>query len=37
MADLGLPERGAHDAFNDALMTAMIYVKLTAGIQSKKG
>ncbi|WP_404378787.1 3'-5' exonuclease [Caenispirillum salinarum] len=28
MKDLGLPERGAHDAFNDALMTALIYVKL---------
>jgi DNA polymerase-3 subunit epsilon len=29
MEDLALPERDAHDAFNDALMTAMIYVKLT--------
>lgn len=26
--DLGIPERPEHDAFNDALMTAMMYVKL---------
>lgn len=26
---LALPEREAHDAFNDALMTALVYVKLT--------
>lgn len=30
LRDLGLPERAAHDAFNDALMTALMYVKLTA-------
>ncbi len=28
MEDLNLPERPEHDAFNDALMTAMMYVKL---------
>lgn len=28
MTDLDLPRRPAHDAFNDALMTAMMYVKL---------
>lgn len=28
MRDLDLPILGKHDAFNDALMTAMIYVKL---------
>lgn len=28
LADLKLPKLGKHDAFNDALMTAMIYVKL---------
>jgi DNA polymerase-3 subunit epsilon len=28
MADLNLPSLGQHDAFNDALMTAMMYVKL---------
>ena len=28
MRDLGLPIQGKHNAFNDALMTAMIYVKL---------
>lgn len=28
LADLKLPTLGKHDAFNDALMTAMIYVKL---------
>ena len=26
--DLGLPEREAHDAFNDALLAAMMFVKL---------
>ncbi|CUU42186.1 DNA polymerase III polC-type [Blastochloris viridis] len=26
--DLGVPERPVHDAFNDALMAAMMYVKL---------
>lgn len=31
LADLGLPELEAHDAFNDALMTALIYLKLTQG------
>jgi DNA polymerase III subunit epsilon len=28
LEELGLPVLGKHDAFNDALMTAMIYVKL---------
>ncbi len=28
MQDLDLPSLGQHDAFNDALMTAMMYVKL---------
>ena len=28
MNDLGLPIFGKHDAINDAIMTAMIYVKL---------
>lgn len=28
LAELNLPVLGKHDAFNDALMTAMIYVKL---------
>jgi len=28
MQEMGLPVLGKHDAFNDALMTAMIYVKL---------
>jgi DNA polymerase-3 subunit epsilon len=28
MSDLDLPSLGQHDAFNDALMTAMMYVKL---------
>jgi DNA polymerase-3 subunit epsilon len=28
LADLDIPVLGKHDAFNDALMTAMIYVKL---------
>lgn len=28
MEDLNLPSLGQHDAFNDALMTAMMYVKL---------
>lgn len=28
MKDLGLPIFGKHDAFNDAVMTAMMYVKL---------
>ncbi len=27
--DLGLPERAEHDAFNDALLTAMMYLRLT--------
>lgn len=31
MDDLGLPRLKAHDAFNDAVMTAMAYVKLKAG------
>ena len=31
MKQLDLPTVGQHDAFNDALMTAMIYVKLTQG------
>jgi DNA polymerase-3 subunit epsilon len=26
--DLGLPERAEHDAFNDALLTAMMYLRL---------
>lgn len=30
LAKLNLPTLGQHDAFNDALMTAMIYVKLQA-------
>ena len=29
MEDLALPSLGKHDAFNDALMTALMYVKLT--------
>ena len=28
MQDLGLPQLAEHDAFNDALMTAMMYVAL---------
>jgi DNA polymerase-3 subunit epsilon len=28
LADLGIPSLGQHDAFNDALMTAMMYVQL---------
>jgi DNA polymerase III subunit epsilon len=28
LADLNIPVLGKHDAFNDALMTAMIYVKM---------
>jgi len=28
MKDLGLPIFGKHDAINDAIMTAMMYVKL---------
>ncbi len=28
MRDLGIPELGQHDAFNDALMTAMMFVIL---------
>jgi len=28
LTDLDLPRLGKHDAFNDALMTAMIYIKL---------
>lgn len=28
LADLAIPALGKHDAFNDALMTAMMYVKL---------
>jgi DNA polymerase-3 subunit epsilon len=28
LADLNLPVLGKHDAFNDALMTAMMYIKL---------
>ena len=30
LADLDLPVLGKHDAFNDALMTAMMYVKLNS-------
>jgi DNA polymerase-3 subunit epsilon len=29
--DLGLPSLPAHDAFNDALLAGLMYVKLTAG------
>jgi hypothetical protein len=28
LSDLGLPALDQHDAFNDALMTAMMYVQL---------
>lgn len=28
LADLGIPSHGQHDAFNDALMTGMMYVQL---------
>jgi DNA polymerase-3 subunit epsilon len=28
LSDLGIPSLGQHDAFNDALMTAMMYVQL---------
>ena len=28
MADLNLPTREAHDALNDAVMTAMAFIKL---------
>jgi len=28
MNDLGLPIFGKHDALNDAVMTAMMYIKL---------
>ena len=28
MRDLALPERGAHDALNDAVMAAMAFIKL---------
>jgi len=28
LEDLNLPKLGKHDAFNDALMTAMMYLKL---------
>jgi DNA polymerase-3 subunit epsilon len=28
LADLGIPSLGQHDAFNDALMTGMMYVQL---------
>jgi len=31
MEEMGLPVLGKHDAFNDALMTAMIYIKLLNG------
>jgi DNA polymerase III subunit epsilon len=30
LADLDLPALPAHDALNDALMTGLIYLKLTA-------
>jgi len=33
LQDLDLPVLGKHDAFNDALMTAMMYVKLRNGCQ----
>jgi DNA polymerase III subunit epsilon len=29
MKDLGLPRLGKHDAINDAIMTAMMFVRLT--------
>lgn len=29
LSDLGLPKLGKHDALNDAIMTALIYIKLT--------
>jgi DNA polymerase-3 subunit epsilon len=28
MADLGLPQREAHDALNDAVMAALAFIKL---------
>jgi DNA polymerase-3 subunit epsilon len=28
MKELDLPERSAHDAFNDALMAAMMFIKI---------
>lgn len=31
LTDLGLPQWAQHDAFNDALMAALIYLKLTHG------
>ena len=35
--DLGIPPRPRHTAFNDALMAAMIYVKLIEAPLQKKG
>lgn len=37
LAKLKLPSLGQHDAFNDALMTAMIYVKLKQLVSDAKG
>ncbi len=34
LADLGLPEREAHDALNDAVMAAMAFIKLRHLVQS---
>jgi len=36
MEEMGLPVLGKHDAFNDALMTAMIYIKLLNGWGMRK-
>jgi DNA polymerase-3 subunit epsilon len=33
---LKLPRRAQHDAFNDALLTAMMYLRLTGGWQPRK-
>lgn len=36
LKDLKLPNMGAHNAVNDAIMTAMIYLKLTKGNENVK-
>lgn len=37
MRDLGLPQRAAHDAVNDAIMAALAFVKLRALLASTRG
>ena len=37
LANLGLPAMGKHNAVNDAIMTAMIFIKLNNTIKLKTG